>query len=91
MDEYDEIILEEEEAPPIETAQQEVKKRSLKKRKTKGLASVAEEISDIFLRNAVSETKLKAGEEQKEVRVTFYLNILRPFFLLLCTCTRIYI
>ena len=46
-----------------------IKKRS-KRRKGKGLALVADEIGETFLRVAVSSTKLVAGADKKEVSFT---------------------
>lgn len=46
----------------------QVKKRSTKKRKpTKGLASVADDVGSMFLRVAVSQAKLRIGAKHKEV------------------------
>ena len=44
-----------------------VRKRSTKKIKAKGLSHVAEEVGDLFRKVAVSESKLSAGADKKEV------------------------
>lgn len=71
MSEYDEIDTSEVEPHENESTKDEVIKKRSKKKRAKGLGHVADEIGEVFMRVAVSDTKLIAGAEKKEVRQTF--------------------
>ena len=69
-----------------------VRKRSTKKIKAKGLSHVAEEVGELFRKVAVSESKLSAGADKKEVSLEeptilylqhFHIIILPVLF---CVC-----
>ena len=69
-----------------------VRKRSTKKIKAKGLSHVAEEVGELFRKVAVSESKLSAGADKKEVSleepIIFYQH---PFHIIIlpvifCVC-----
>ena len=49
----------------------EIVNKPKKKGKAKGLGHVAESVEDMFIKVAVSESKLKAGDNKKEVGINW--------------------
>lgn len=81
LNEYDEIHLEE--VSSSDKGEEKVKKRSGKKKMLRGLTSVAEEAGSVFIKVAVSEAKLKIGNDQKEVRGILVCSVFHSPSLLL--------
>ena len=63
------VVKEEEPIIPEEGSESDIKKRPKKKGRAKGLGHVADSVEDMFLKVAVSESKLKAGATKKEVEL----------------------